>query len=112
MAEAGTFYFAEEVEYDEKAAGKFLTVDKAELFESLMEGLSTVEPFTEAEVEGVFTGILDARGIKLGKLAQPVRVALTGGTVSPGIFETIAALGREKTLGRLKKALTRIRESA
>ena len=43
--------------------------------------------------------------LKLGKMAQPVRVAITGGTVSPGIFETLEAMGKEKTVSRLKKAL-------
>jgi glutamyl-tRNA synthetase len=50
--------------------------------------------------------------LKLGKVAQPVRVALTGGTISPGIFETIAALGKEKTLKRLQKAVDYIGETA
>ena len=54
---------------------------------------------------------MEERELKLGKIAQPVRVALTGGTVSPGIFETIEALGREKTLERLKRALRSIQST-
>ncbi len=46
--------------------------------------------------------------MKLGQLAQPVRVALTGGTVSPGIYEVIAVLGRERTVSRLRKAIAQI----
>ena len=46
--------------------------------------------------------------MKLGQLAQPVRVALTGGTVSPGIYEVIAVLGRERTVSRLRKAIVQI----
>jgi glutamyl-tRNA synthetase len=109
MARAGLFYFREEVEYDKKAAKKFLTTDKVEILETLIEKLSTLEPFTEGKVEEVFNAILDKKGLKLGSVAQPVRVALTGGTVSPGIFETIEALGRVKTVQRLKKAASYIK---
>jgi len=52
--------------------------------------------------------VLGRFGIKLGQLAQPVRVALTGGTVSPGIYEVIAVLGRERTVARLRKAIALI----
>jgi glutamyl-tRNA synthetase len=112
MAEAGLFYFKEDVEYDEKAAKKFLTPDRAGIFETLVEKLSTLEPFTEGKVEEVFNAILEEKGLKLGKVAQPVRVALTGTTVSPGIFETIAALGKTKTVQRLKKAASYINETS
>ena len=48
--------------------------------------------------------------VKLGKLAQPVRVAITGGTISPGIFETLSLLGKERTIHRLNAALAKINE--
>ena len=51
-------------------------------------------------------------GLKLGQLAQPVRVALTGGTVSPGIYEVIAVLGKERTVARLRAALERVQSAA
>ena len=111
MAEGATFYFTNDVEFDEKAARKFLTPEKTEPIGALIEALQKAEPFTEASIEGVFTAIMEATGLKLGKLAQPVRVALTGGTVSPGIFETIEALGREKTLARLRRAMELARAS-
>ncbi len=104
MAESSLFYFIEKVAYDEKAARKFLTPQNAEVFTELGQRLGEIERFTEESVEGIFGGIMEERGIKLGKLAQPVRVALTGGTVSPGIFETIAAMGPEMTLRRLAEA--------
>jgi glutamyl-tRNA synthetase len=59
-------------------------------------------------VEKLFTGVLARFNLKLGQLAQPVRVALTGGTVSPGIFEVIAVMGRERTVQRLRAAVARI----
>jgi glutamyl-tRNA synthetase len=67
--------------------------------------LSGLEIFDEKSLEPVFRKIAADLGIKLGKLAQPVRVALTGGTVSPGLFEIIDVLGKKTVLDRLGKAL-------
>ena len=105
MAESALFYFVEQVAFDEKSARKFLTPEAAPLFAELAEGLKALDAFTEEGIEGAFNDILDRKGLKLGKLAQPVRVALTGGTVSPGIFEMIAALGRERSVKRLEGAV-------
>ncbi|MFQ5735968.1 MAG: glutamate--tRNA ligase [Thermodesulfobacteriota bacterium] len=107
MAEGAAFYFRDAVEYDPKAAAKFLTPERTGLFGLLEERLSGLAEFDEAVIEGVFNSILEEKGLKLGKLAQPVRVALCGGTVSPGIFETMEALGREKTIERLRAAAER-----
>jgi glutamyl-tRNA synthetase len=105
MATGALFYFRESIEYDEKAARKFLTPEKTAPFGALIEGLEGIEDFTEENIEEVFKDLLEKTGLKLGKLAQPVRVALTGGTISPGIYETIWALGRDKTIERLREAL-------
>ncbi len=110
MAASSLFYFAESVSYDEKAARKFLTPDRAEIFDDLIKRLGALDRFTEEGIEGVFGEILEKRDLKLGKLAQPVRVALTGGTFSPGIFETTAAMGRIMVLKRLNEAVRFITE--
>ncbi len=108
MAEKSAFYFKEEVEFDEAARKKFLTADAATLLEKVAAELSQLENFSAAEIEALFKKIVTAEGVKLGKLAQPVRVALTGTTVSPGIYDVILLLGREKTLARLNDALRKI----
>jgi glutamyl-tRNA synthetase len=105
MAESAEFYFKEVIEYEDKAAKKFLNKEKAPLIQSLIDGLEAAEPFSQERIQKVFEDLMTEKEIKLGALAQPVRVALTGGTVSPGIFETIEALGKEGTIVRLKKAL-------
>jgi glutamyl-tRNA synthetase len=64
--------------------------------------------FSEAKIQAAFEKVLTRFGLKLGQLAQPVRVALTGGTVSPGIYEVIAVLGRDRTVTRLQKAIAQI----
>ena len=109
MAESSLFYFTETVEFDEKAEKKFLTPDRAELLELIKEGLKELEPFTADSIQALFEQILTERGLKLKDVAQPVRVSLTGRTVSPGIFETIEAMGRELTLKRLEDAIRRIK---
>ncbi len=108
LAQSLRYYIAEEVEYDEKARSKFLDRKSLPLLSELRDALDHATDFSAAELEKVFTLIMERRGIKLGALAQPVRVAMTGGTVSPGIFEVIEIIGREKTLKRLDKAIRSI----
>ena len=111
MAEGALFYFVDEFTYDEKAAGKFLKPEKVDILASLAARLEKISDLNTEIVESIFINIMAEHDLKLGKVAQPVRVALTGGTVSPGIFETVAALGKEKTLKRLQKALDYIGET-
>lgn len=105
MAEHSLFYFKDDFAYDQKASGKFFTSENAEALSLLSKRLSTLEEFTVKTIQTEFEAVLAEKAMKLGNLAQPVRVALTGGTVSPGIFETIEALGKERTLKRLEKAV-------
>jgi glutamyl-tRNA synthetase len=105
LTDMASFYLADEITLDEKAAAKFLKPEAAPLLETLttrLEALSTWEP---GAIEGVFTSLLAETGVKLGALAQPVRVAVCGGTVSPGIYEVLEVLGRERSLRRLKNAI-------
>jgi glutamyl-tRNA synthetase len=101
-------FLASDIAVDEKAKAKHLTAEAAPLLKELASRLNTVEPFTLAGIEAVFNDMVSEKGIKLGKLAQPLRVALTGGTVSPGIFEVIAALGKDKVIKRIESALARM----
>ncbi|MEK7773121.1 MAG: glutamate--tRNA ligase, partial [Deltaproteobacteria bacterium] len=112
MAENALFYFRDKVEYDPKAVRKFLSRDNMETFKTLIERLEGLKGFTEGELEAVFNSMLDEKGLKLGKVAQPVRVALTGGAVSPGIYEMISAMGKELALKRLREAITYMEKGA
>ena len=102
------YYIAEDVEYDEKAKNKFLNDNSRAMLVELKDGLTAMSDFTTEEIEKLFNSIIEKHEVKLGKLAQPVRVALTGGTQSPGIFEVIDVLGREKTIKRLERAVETI----
>ena len=95
-------FVQDEITMDEKAKTKHLTPDIAPLLTEVAEKLKTLEPFAHDAIEKVFNEIVTAKGMKLGKLAQPVRVALTGGTVSPGIFDVIEVMGRDKVIRRIE----------
>jgi glutamyl-tRNA synthetase len=99
------YYISEYVEYDEKAKAKFLNAKSLELLRELRESLSSLEVFSVEGLEKAFKAIVEKNGIKLGGLAQPARVAVTGRTESPGIFEVIEIVGKEKTIKRLEKAI-------
>jgi glutamyl-tRNA synthetase len=99
------FYFTDPIIYDSKAAAKFFTAESAALLARLVQLLEGLRSFDAASIERVFQQLLGESGLKLGDIAQPARVALTGGTVSPGIHEVMAILGRERVLNRLRHAL-------
>jgi len=111
MADQAEFFFKEEIEYDGEAAKKFLRPEVIDIFDELIEGFRGREIMSEAEIESLFRGVIERREIKLVKVAQPVRVALTGSTSSPGLFEVIGILGKAQTIKRLEKARTFIRAS-
>jgi glutamyl-tRNA synthetase len=111
MAEDALFYFAEDVSYDDKAAKKFLKPTALESIQLLIAELESLDHFDEAKLEQAFKSVMEKTGLKLGKIAQPVRVALTGRTASPGIFEIIEIIGKEKVISRLKKAIRFIKDN-
>ncbi|MGD9506432.1 MAG: glutamate--tRNA ligase, partial [Syntrophobacteraceae bacterium] len=106
MGAAMKFYLVEDVAYDPAAAKKFLTPEMREPFRRLIEMIGGLEMFNEENLERVFRQVVvEEMGLKLGKIAQPVRVALTGSTMSPGLFEIIDILGKDAVLKRLRRAM-------
>jgi len=103
MAESSEYYFRRK-DPDPKTAEKFLTPETAPLFEEIVRELEVLPEFTLPAMEAVLARSAEKKGAKLGKVAQPVRVALTGGTVSPGIFEVMDVLGRDEVIRRLLHA--------
>jgi glutamyl-tRNA synthetase len=108
LVDMAHFFLSDEIRWDEKAVEKFLTKEIAPLLEKVVGAIENTEDFSEKSIEQAFTRIMTEENLQLGKIAQPVRVALTGSTVSPGIYEVIAVLGRERTAQRLRAALKRI----
>jgi glutamyl-tRNA synthetase len=78
-----------------------------ETLQRVRDALAATEQFTESGVEHALRAIVESRGVKPGQVFQPVRVAIAGRTVSPGIFESVALLGRDETLARIDATLAR-----
>ncbi|MCP4116739.1 MAG: glutamate--tRNA ligase [Desulfobacteraceae bacterium] len=112
MAEAALFYFQENLDFDEKAVKKFLKPQALALLTESADLIEALADFTEPALEDIFKQVMEKHELKFGKIAQPLRVALTGKTVSPGIFEMILALGHEKTVSRIREAIKLIPPAA
>jgi glutamyl-tRNA synthetase len=105
MAEMAEFYFRDDFSYDEKGSRKFLRPELSTFLVSLLEEFRGSEDFDEANLERRFRRLTEQQGLKLNQAAQGVRVALTGKTVSPGLFEVMEGIGRERVIKRLERAL-------
>jgi glutamyl-tRNA synthetase len=101
LAEFCRFYLVDAIDLEPKAAAKHLTPTVAPALADLTRRLAALAQWDPQAIEGAFQATLVEHGMKLGALAQPVRVAVTGGTISPGIYEVLDVLGRERTLSRL-----------
>lgn len=99
------YFIADSIEIEQKAADKFLKPQSIKYLSEVRDSLIELKNITTPEIEKIFTSIAEQHNVKLGAIAQPVRVALTGSTVSPGIYEVIEILGREKAVKRLSEAI-------
>jgi glutamyl-tRNA synthetase len=105
MADAARFYFEDPRPYEEKGARKFLIPESAPNLEEIKKRLEAMADFSETALNQLFQDLIAETGLKMVQLAQPVRLALTGKTVSPGLFDIISILGKEEVLKRLNLAL-------
>ena len=111
MADLGEFYFCKEIAYDEKAAEKFLRAESVPIFEEVITSLSKETVLEKERVHRLIQQLAETQGVPLVKIAQPIRVALTGKTASPPIDEVIEILGRDEVIQRLRRAIKYIEES-
>jgi glutamyl-tRNA synthetase len=98
-------YFYAPIALDPKAKEKHLTADTRPILEAIRAAIAALPSLDTAAIEKVFHDEAAARGLGLGKVAQPVRVALTGGTASPGMYDVVQILGKDETLRRLDDAI-------
>jgi glutamyl-tRNA synthetase len=105
MAENSVFFFRDVTAYDEKAAAKNLTPATAPVLEAVRAKLAGLAEWRAPAIHEAIMAVGAEQGVGLGKVAQPVRVAVSGGTVSPPIDVTLEILGRESTLRRLERAI-------
>jgi glutamyl-tRNA synthetase len=104
MAQSSVFFFRAPATYDEKAVRKHITADVPALLAEAVAALGRLDHWNAAAIHELISGIAAAKGISLGKLAQPIRLAVCGGTVSPPIDATLAILGKSEALSRLTRA--------
>jgi glutamyl-tRNA synthetase len=100
-------YFGEAVPLEDEAAKKYLTQAVASVLKKLTDRIGSLPEFSKLALEGCFKSLVEEEGLKMGQLAQPVRVALTGRTASPGLFEVMEILGPERTRLRLRHGIER-----
>ncbi len=104
MAEKSRYFYAD-VQYNDDAVKKYLTVEEMPVLTMLRDELTHLTEWTKEPLHQVIQTVSEKLGMKMGKVAQPLRVAVTGDTISPPIDMTLALLGREKTVARLNGAL-------
>jgi glutamyl-tRNA synthetase len=104
MAQNSAFFFRAPAAYDDKAVRKHVTPEARELLADAGAKLAGLKDWSAPAIHELINGVAVARGASLGKLAQPIRLAVCGGTISPPIDATLEILGREESLARLGKA--------
>jgi glutamyl-tRNA synthetase len=109
MADSAVFYYKDVLSYDEKGAAKFFTPETPALLEALIAKLEALAGLSLESIEAAFKEICEEKGIKLGGIGPAVRLALSGSTVSPGIYEMILTFGVAETRRRLEKAIATIK---
>jgi len=105
MAQTGLYFFRDFESYDEKAAKKNLTAEAMPVLAALESSFAALSDWNAPAVHGVINAVAVQFNVGLGKVAQPLRVAICGGAASPPIDATLALLGREGVLARIDVAL-------
>jgi glutamyl-tRNA synthetase len=105
LAHAMRYYLLDYVDIEPKAKEKYINEKTIPILKDVTEKLSALEEFTQDKIEKIFMDIVNEKGLKLGQVAQPVRVVITGSTVSPGIYEVLEIVGKEKAIKRLRRVI-------
>jgi glutamyl-tRNA synthetase len=106
FVEKGRPFYVDSVVFDPEAVAKHLSApEPLALLAGVRETIATCEPFSAAALEAALRALAETRGVKAGAIIHPTRVALTGQTASPGIFEVIELVGRDRTLARIDACL-------
>ncbi|WP_434654063.1 glutamate--tRNA ligase [Thermoanaerobacterium thermosaccharolyticum] len=106
IAEAMSYYFNDEFDYDEKGVKKYFEKDGVDnILKEAIEVLDKVDDFNLVETERVYRDLIEKLDIKSGDLFHPTRLAISGRTFGPGLFDIMELLGKKKTIERIKKAI-------
>ncbi|MDD4169274.1 MAG: glutamate--tRNA ligase [Desulfotomaculaceae bacterium] len=106
IVDASTYFFSDDFEYDQKGVNKhFCKLGVAKLLKQARYVLEKVDPFNMELTEFAYRELIEELGIKSGDLIHPTRLALSGRTMTPGLFDVMVTLGKEKSIGRLDRAI-------
>ena len=105
LAHAMRYYLLDYVDIEPKAKEKYINTETIKIIKEITEKLAQLNDFTHDKIEKVFMEMVNEKGLKLGQVAQPIRVVITGSTVSPGIYEVLEIVGKERTLKRLRRII-------
>jgi len=112
LADICLFFYKDFASYDDKVAGKHFTQDAAAVLKRVLQQLSDIVDWQQSTIHEVVHGAAEALGLKMGKVAMPLRMAVTGGTPSPGLDLTLYLVGQTRTLQRIELALEYIDQHA
>jgi len=104
IAENSLYFFRDPAAYDPQAAKKYFRTEALPLVDAMLPGLAALEPFTHDALEGLYRQLAEGMGLSAGKLIHPTRLAVSGVSFGPGLFEMLELLGRETVRRRLQKA--------
>jgi glutamyl-tRNA synthetase len=108
MAEISAFFYADFESYEEQAAKKHLKAAALAPLDAVRDGLAALPGWTPEAIHGVVSGVAESQGLGMGKVAQPLRVAVSGRAATPGIDVTVWLVGRKATLRRIDRAIAHI----
>lgn len=108
LADMADFYFTENVKYDEQAAQKFLAPEISKYLKAIVSGIADLQSFNKETIEEFLKNFIQEQNIKFKVIAQPLRVSLTGKTVSPGIDELMVTFGKERVIKKIRNAIKHI----
>lgn len=109
--ELARYFFTDDYQYNQEAVAKVLTKPRTEeILQYLAEVVAGAQELQEEELKPLFKQGMEKFGVKMGDLMQPLRVAVTGTNVSPGIYEVLALLGRERVLERIERTIKMLKE--
>lgn len=108
MAQMSVFWYQDAVVFDPASVAKYWVAENGVILQSVMDALSALTDWAPEVISAAIKGVVADHGVKFPKVAQPLRVALTGGTVSPAIDQTVFLLGKDRCLARLVDAIQKI----
>lgn len=109
VVEGAEYFFKPVTSYDPKGEAKHFTTAGADILEKCIAALTALPDFTLASTEAAYNKVAEEMGLSLGKVVHPTRLALTGRTVSPGLFDVMILLGKDETVKRLTQAVSYIK---